>query len=140
MKPVHLILGIFFVIVFLLTGQYMNFYNNHMVGVEDAPRLLFRTRHIFILLAGLLNIGIGSYFYPRRRHWRRVLQFGGSALIIAAPVLFTVAFFIEPANRDLHTPFTHWGTYTIGAGTLFHVFSGVGERKAVRIEERITTS
>lgn len=125
MKRVHLIFGIFVVIAFLLTGQYMDRYYNHMIGVPDAPRLLYRTRHIFILLAGLLNLGIAAYFTDRLQLWRRILQLSGSGLIFLASFLFIAAFFYEPGLRDLDTPLTMWGAYAIVAGTVFHLLSGI---------------
>ena len=125
MKKIHLIFGVFVVVAFLLTGQYMDKLYNHMVGVPDAQRLLFRTRHIFILLAGLLNLGIGAYFTYRVDTWRRTVQLLGSLLIIVASFLFVIAFFYEPKLSDLHTPLSHWGTYTIAVGALLHVISGL---------------
>ena len=125
MKKVHLIFGAFVVIVFLLTGQYMDKHFNHMVGVPDAPRLLYRTRHIFILLSGLLNLGIGAYFTYRIETWRRAIQMLGSFLIFAASVLFVIAFFYEPNRGDLRTPLSHAGMYAIAAGALLHVISGM---------------
>ncbi len=128
MKKIHLIFGACVVVGFLLTGQYMDKYYNHLDGLPDGPRLLYRTRHIFILLAGLLNLGIGAYFTHRIQAWRRTIQLLGSLLIFAAPVLFLIAFFYEPSLSDLHTPLTHWGTYTISAGTLLHVVSGMRQK------------
>ena len=125
MKKIHLIFGVCVVVAFLLTGQYMDKFYNHLDGMPDAPRLLYRTRHIFILLAGLLNLGIGAYFTYRTEAWRRTLQLLGSVLIFAASVLFLVAFFYEPRVIDLHTPLSHWGTYTIATGAILHVVSGV---------------
>jgi phosphoglycerol transferase MdoB-like AlkP superfamily enzyme len=125
MKKTHLIFGVCVVLAFLLTGQYMDKFYNHMVGVPDAQRLLFRTRHIFILLAGLLNLGIGAYFTYRIEIWQRTMQLLGSLLIFAASCLFLIAFFYEPNRGDLRTPLSHWGTYTIAAGALLHVFSGI---------------
>lgn len=125
MKKTHLIFGAFVVLGFLLTGQYMDKVYHHMVGVPDAQRLLFRTRHIFILLAGLLNLGIGAYFSYRIEMWRRTVQLVGSVLIFSASMLFIVAFFYEPTLSDLHTPLSHWGTYTIATGALLHVISGI---------------
>lgn len=124
MKPAHLIFGFLVVIVFLLTGQYMDVYHNHLDGMPDGTRMLYRTRHIFILLAGLLNLGIGVYFTYRRALWGRILQMLGSSLIAVASLLFIAAFFYEPTLNNLYTPLSHWGTYTILAGTLFHLFSG----------------
>lgn len=128
MKKIHLIFGVFVVLAFLLTGQYMDKVYNHMVGVPDAQRLLFRTRHIFILLAGLLNLAIGAYFTYRIESWRRTIQLLGSLLVFAASCLFLVAFFYEPHLGDLHTPLSHWGTYTIAAGALLHVLSGMRQK------------
>ena len=123
MRRFHLIFGIILFIVFLLTGQYMDKYHNHLHGMQDGIRMLYRTRHIFILLAGLLNLGIGSYFRYRTLSWGRLLQFVGSGLIVIASILFIVAFFYEPTLEKLKTPLSHWGMYTILAGTMLHVFS-----------------
>jgi hypothetical protein len=67
----------------------------HLAGMPDGPRMLYRTRHIYILLSGLLNLGIGTYFTYGWTRWRRVLQFLGSALIVAATALFIAGFFWE---------------------------------------------
>ena len=125
MKKIHLIFGVFVVLAFLLTGQYMDKYYNHMVGVPDGPRLLFRTRHIFILLSGLLNLAIGAYFTYRIQAWQRAVQVLGSILIFAASFLFLIAFFYEPNLGNLRTPLSHWGTYSIAVGAVLHVLSGV---------------
>ena len=108
---------------FLLTGQYMDKFYNHLHAMADGPRLLYRTRHIFILLSGLLNLGIGAYFTYRVEPWARAMQLLGSLLIFAAPVLFLIAFFYEPNLGNLHTPLSHWGTYTIATGAVLHVVS-----------------
>ena len=125
MKKVHLIFGVCVVIAFLLTGQYMDKHFNHMVGVPDAPRLLYRTRHTFILMSGLLNLGIGAYFTYRTETWRRAVQLLGSILIFAASFLFVIGFFYEPSLGNLLTPLSHYGAYAIAAGAVLHVISGV---------------
>jgi len=130
MRLLHLIFGLLVMIAFLLTGQYMDIYHDHLNGMPDGLRMLYRTRHIFILFAGLLNLGIGAYFSYRQQLWRRILQALGSGLIVVASVLFIAAFFYEPTLKDLYTPLSHWWTYTILAGTLLHLFSGLRQRKA----------
>lgn len=130
MKLLHLIFGILVLVIFLLTGQYMNYYYNHMVGVSDGLRLLYRTRHIFILLSGLVNLGIGIYFSQREQLWRKILQWLGSVLIVSSSLLFITAFFYEPKLENLYTPLSHWGTYTIVAGTFCHLFSGARQMEA----------
>jgi len=128
MKKVHLIFGVFVVVGFLLTGQYMDKFYNHLVGMPEAPRLLYRTRHIFILLAGLLNLVIGAYFVYRVEAWQRTFQLLGSLLIFVASFLFIIAFFYEPNLGTLRTPLSHWGAYAITTGALLHVLSGVQQK------------
>jgi hypothetical protein len=125
MKKVHLIFGVAVVVAFLLTGQYMDKHFHHLVGMPDAPRLLYRTRHIFILLSGLLNLGIGAYFTYRVEPWQRTIQLLGSLFIFAASFLFVIGFFYEPNLSNLRTPMSHYGTYAIAAGAVLHVISGV---------------
>lgn len=128
MKKLHLIFGTLALIVFLLTGQYMHRYYNHLAGMGDGARMLYRTRHIFILLAALLNLGIGIYFSGRHETWRRALQGAGSVLIVTGSILFMAGFFYEPRLEDLYTPLSHWGTYTVVAGTFFHLFSAARQK------------
>jgi hypothetical protein len=125
----HRIFGIFIVILFLLTGQYMHHYHNHLAGMDDGMRMLYRTRHIFILFSGLLNLGIGTYFHSHQQVWRRIPQLTGSGLIVIASLLFVVAFFYEPGLANLDTPLSHWGAIAILAGTLCHLFSGAWQRR-----------
>jgi uncharacterized membrane protein YfhO len=127
MKRFHLIFGFLLVIAFLLTGQYMDKVHNHLEGMPDGPRMLYRTRHIFILLSALLHLGIGSYFIYRQETTRRILQLLGSLLITIAPVLFIVGFFHEPKLLGLYTPLSHKGIYLIAVGTLLHLLSGVND-------------
>jgi hypothetical protein len=135
MKKVHLIFGVAVVIAFLLTGQYMDKHFNHMVGMPDAPRLLYRTRHIFILFSGLLNLGIGAYFNHRIEPWRRAIQLVGSLFIFTAPLLFMIGFFYEPNLGNLRTPLSHYGAYAIAAGAVLHVISGVKSKDEGRRNE-----
>jgi hypothetical protein len=132
MRKVHLIVGILLAVAFLLTGQYMDKYYNHMVGVPDGPRMLYRTRHIFILLTALLNLVIAAYFTLRSETWRRTLQLVGSGLIFTAGILFIIAFFYEPGLKNLYTPLSHWGIEAIIAGTVFHLLSGAGVKSEGR--------
>jgi hypothetical protein len=121
--------GVAVFIVFLLTGQYMDRYFHHLVGMPDGPRLLYRTRHIFILFSGLLNVGVGAYLVHRPELWQRILQLIGSILITLASLLLILAFFYDTTRGDLRAPLSHWGIYAIAVGTLFHLFGSLRERR-----------
>jgi hypothetical protein len=128
MKRFHLIFGILVILIFVLTGQYMDKFLQHLVGMPDGPRMLYRSRHIYILMSGLLNLGIGTYFTYGATPWRKVLQFLGSGLIVAATVLFVLGFFTEPKLAELQTPWSGRGIYCLAYGTLLHFISGLEKK------------
>ena len=91
----HWVVGLLTLLIFPLTGQYMR----HIVAVphlESIPRLIFRSRHMLILAAGVANIAL-SNSEPFHRAQRVA-----SLLIMVSPVLLIAAFFIDPA-RGLHS-------------------------------------
>jgi hypothetical protein len=129
MKRLHLICGVLVVLVFLLTGQYMDFQAPPVRELADeGTRMMFRSRHIYLLLAGLVNLGVGLYFTYHRARWRKTLQVAGSALILLAPLLMTAAFFYEPTLRGLKRPFTLPGIVSLFAGVFLHLFSGMRQK------------
>ena len=52
---IHFIGGIIVIIIFLLSGQYMDHNFNHRHDMELMNRALFRAGHLYILLFGLIN-------------------------------------------------------------------------------------
>jgi hypothetical protein len=126
MKRFHLVFGLLVIIVFLLTGQYMEYVHNRLL--PDGTRVLYRSRHIYILLAGLLNLLIGTYFIPRQRGWRRTLQIIGSVLIALAPGLLLAGFFYEPQRGPEHTMVAPFGIFAVALGTLLHALSGLPQK------------
>jgi len=129
MKRFHLVFGLVLLVAFLLTGQYMDRFHEHLRNMADGPRMLYRTRHIFILFSGLLHLGIGTYFTYRREAMRRLLQIAGSVLATVASVLFIIAFFYEPHLTHLYAPLSKAGVIMIATGALLHVVSGIKETR-----------
>lgn len=129
MKLLHQITGILVIVIFLLSGQYMDFYYPHMEAVDDGLRMMLRSRHIYILLAGLVNLGIGVYFIQQRRRWRKLLQFMGSGLLLIAPLLLVGAFLYEPTLPQRQRPMTLPAIVSLLTGTLFHLISTARQNK-----------
>jgi hypothetical protein len=129
MKRFHLIFGLVMLVAFLLTGQYMDRFHEHLRNMGDGPRMLYRTRHIFILFSGLLHFGIGTYFSYRLAAQRRMLQIVGSLLATVASVLFIIAFFYEPQLTHLYAPLSKAGVIMTASGVLLHALSGVNETR-----------
>ena len=127
MKRLHLLLGLTLFVIFLLTGQYMEYVHSRVL--PDGPRLLYRSRHIYILFSAFINLCLGIYFSARNPGWRRSLQIVGSVLILVAPVLLLAGFFYEPARGPNHTMIAPLGIFATAAGVLLHLFSGMRTHK-----------
>ncbi len=87
----HWLVGLLTLLIFPLTGQYMR----HIVGVshlDTVPRLIFRSRHLFLLMAGVANIALSN-----SRPFHRA-QRVASVLILVAPFFLIAAFFIDPVR------------------------------------------
>ncbi len=125
MRRLHQITGILVVVIFLLTGQYMDVYYPDKGAITEGMRMMLRSRHIYILLAGLINIGIGAYFSWHQERWRKVLQAVASTLILMATVFSVSAFFYEPPLAGLQRTFTLPSLIGLLAGALLHLLSGV---------------
>lgn len=120
LKLVHLIIGGVTVITFLLTGLYMRKNFPEIYGDNQAMRMMFRGSHIYILLVGLLNIGLGSYLVFSSEVWKKALQFLGSILVLAATFLLIFAFFHEPFQGGILRPWTSLALAMLLAGVVEH--------------------
>jgi len=134
MKRLHLWVGAVVLLAFLLSGQYMDYLEVRTNALGETARVMFRSRHIYLLLAGLVNLGVGAYFSHRERGWRRRLQLLGSALVVVAPVLMAAAFFTEPGVPGLKCHFTLPAVVILSTGTLLHALSGLGSRVKVQTD------
>jgi hypothetical protein len=130
MKTLHRIFGALVILAFLLTGQFMDFQQPPVRELTDeGTRMMFRSRHIYILLAGLLNLGVGVYFTYWRERWRKALQLVGSALLIIAPLMMIGAFFYEPTLKGLQRTLILPAIVMLVTGVFFHLFSGMRQGK-----------
>jgi uncharacterized protein YjeT (DUF2065 family) len=93
----HLIIGLFGVIAFLLTGQVMKHHHPRMDELAAEVRMMYVSRHIYLLGASLVNVVLGLYLQEHPRAWRRVLQKIGSVLILLSALSLLIAFLVEPA-------------------------------------------
>src|ERR1044072_6843931 len=123
MKRLHLWVGAVVLLVFLLTGQYMDYLDVRTNALGEMARGMFRSRHIYLLLAGLVNLGGGAYFIYRKRGWPRSLRLLGSSFVIMAPMLMLAAFFAEPAEPGLKRHFTLPAVIILTIGTLLHALA-----------------
>lgn len=121
LKRLHRWTGIVAVVVFLGTGLYMRWQFPGLYAGNETIRHLYRANHIYLLMAGLLNVGLGLYFAAQAAGWRRTAQRVGSALLLAAPAILLAAFFFEPPHATPERPITAAGLFAalIGMGCHF---------------------
>ena len=132
MRRVHLAVGGLAVMAFLITGQFLRHHSPPMTELGDSVRLLYRSRHIYILAAGLVNLMLGLYGQRHASGWRRVMQAAGSAMLVASPALLMVAFATEPERGFREQMW--WsaaGLYLLFGGSMAHLACG-GAIKAGR--------
>ena len=100
MKRLHLIVGLAGLAPFLATGAYMRVYHGGMDTEQQQIRLLMRSRHIYILLASLVNLALSTRAAESQTIWRRRLGRIGSGLVAAAPLMLLIAFVRDAATPD----------------------------------------
>ena len=131
MRHLHKISGVILIIIFVLTGQYMDKFYNHLDGMEDGLRMFFRSRHIYILLCALINLGLGIYVMLSEQVWRKILQISGSVFILIASILFVTAFFLETRELSWESNFARYGIYIVTAGVIFHFIANLGKQNNI---------
>ena len=85
MRGFHLAVGALTVAVFLITGQVMRHHEPPMQAPSDAVRRISRSRHIYILASGLVNLMLGIYMQRHAGGWRGTVRDIGSGLLMASP-------------------------------------------------------
>jgi hypothetical protein len=122
----HLGVGLAGLAAFLASGQYLHWGHDHLRGLDGATRMLFRSTHIYLLFASLLNVALGLSAADAAAGWRRRLRQAGSALVLAAPPLLAVAFLTEPWLSGLDRPYSSPAVYACLGGVMFHLISRAG--------------
>lgn len=125
MKRLHYWIGLAGVVTFLLTGQYMDRVHDHLRGMPEATRMLYRANHIYILLSAALNLALGVYLVQPRQTHRAILQNLASLLVLAAPWLLLFGFFTEPHMADLARPYTRAALYSVFGAAAALAYLGV---------------
>lgn len=131
LRRLHLVVGFAGLAAFLLSGQYMHHVLGHLKGLADAPRLLYRTSHIYLMWAALLNLLLGIHLRAGPDGgWRRHLHRAGSAAILAAPAWIGASFMLECWNATLARPLCRTGIYLAFGGVLVQAAAGLAARRA----------
>lgn len=113
LRRTHLVAGVIGLAAFLLQGQYMDHVHGHLMGMADGPRMLYRSSHIYLLLASVLNVALGVYMTRDNAVVNSWLQRVVSTVILLAPLGLLTGFFVEPGLEGFARPYSRVALYAL---------------------------
>ncbi len=130
LRKAHLLTGVAGLIIFVLQGQYMDLVHEHLATMPDGPRMLYRSSHIYLLLASVLNVVLGVYLRDDSSLIHRWIQIVVSTVVLLSPVGLLAGFFLEPGMDQLIRPYTRPVLYGLfGSGVLLSAVAIAGWRR-----------
>lgn len=129
MSYFHLAFGIAVFIVFAITGRYMRADFPDKEAIPQELRLLMRSRHIYILFSALIHIALGIYLQMRPHLWQRILQYGGSAVLMLSTIFLIWAFVVETYSLQHFSDLSRNGIYASLVGIGLHLIGGLARQK-----------
>jgi len=112
------------VVAFLATGLFMRLGYPGVATPDLAHRVFFRTHHLYLLAAGLVNLLAGSARCTARPAAPLPrLALAASTLLLVAPPLLLLGFATEHVTPALRGEATSFGWYTLAAGALLHLLA-----------------
>jgi hypothetical protein len=120
LRTAHLVVGAITVGAFLVTGLVMYGHEPALASLGWDERLLFRSRHIYILAAGLVNLALGVRYALPHGMARRGAAAAGSLLALASCLLLFFAFFAEPMAGRGPGGLSMYGLYALFGGVLLN--------------------
>ena len=127
LRRAHLVVGIVAVAAFLLSGQVMGHHHPRMEQLSAELRMMYVSRHIYLLTAALVNTALGLYLQLHPSGWRRALQLVGSMLILFSAFSLALGFIVEPplgmAGRSWRS---FVGLIALFAGVMTHFVAKAG--------------
>jgi hypothetical protein len=145
LKRVHFVAGLIGLAAFLATGQYMDRSLAHLQGMQDGPRALYRSGHIYILFSALLNLLLGAYLTASTTKGGRAVQYVGSAMLLGALAFFLYGFAVETPLAVIERPMVRKGIVWSLAGVIAHAAAimlapKLNEEGAIHEEDRIAVA
>ncbi len=126
LRMAHLVVGAIAVGAFLVTGMIMHGHQPPLVSMAWDDRLLFRSRHIYLLGAALVNLALGVRYALPPGEPRRSAAVAGSLLALASAAMLFFAFFAEPMAGRAPGNVSALGLYALFGGVILHVLGCIG--------------
>jgi hypothetical protein len=122
LRTVHLAVGVAGLVAFVLSGQYMYWVWNHLDDMADAPRLFYRSSHLYLMWTSALNVALGLFLVQPMNPALRRMQLGASLAIVVGPVLLGASFVLESYEGGIDRQLARWGNVLAFAGISAQLF------------------
>jgi len=127
LRRIHLVVGVAAIVAFVLSGQLLGHHHPRMEELPGELRMMYVSRHIYLLAGALVNAVLGLYLCQLPSKWRRVLQIVGSVFILTSVLSLSMAFLTEPplgiAGRGWRSLF---GLIALFFGVMLHLVASIG--------------
>jgi len=130
LRTAHLVVGAIAVVAFLITGMLMNSHRPPVMQMDWDQRLLFNSRHIYLMAAGLVNIALGVHYRLPASRVRQAAAILGTLLVMASAVMLFFAFFAEPMAGRSPGPLSGYALFALFGGVLAYALASLGPRPA----------
>ena len=130
LRTAHLVVGAMTVAAFLVTGLVMYGHEPALSTMDWGDRLLFRSRHIYILAAGLANLALGVNYGLPDGSARRGAAAAGSLMALASTALLFFAFFAEPMAGREPGRLSAYGLFALFGGVVLYTLASLRPRQA----------
>jgi hypothetical protein len=108
----HRWVGLAGVVVFLVSGISMRLAHVDRIPDGDVLHFIFRSRHIYLLFASLLNVAVGLADAPPLIGRGSRIGKAGSMLVLISPILMALGFFLGPLMTQHENAFSAFGAYS----------------------------
>jgi hypothetical protein len=125
LRKLHFFVGLLGVVAFVVTGAYMRAGFPDLYATNEVVRYLYRSNHVYVLLASLVNVALGVHLTAAAPGWRATVSLLGSLLALAAPVVLCFAFYFEAPVPTPERVLTLVGVVAVTAGIALHVIGGM---------------
>ncbi len=124
----HLGFGLLIFIVFVTTGKFMRVDFPDKDIIPQDLRILMRSRHIYILFSAMIHLMLGVYLQIRPQPWRKIVQYGGSAVLVASSLVLVWGWYTETYSLQHFSDISRNGIYASLWGIGLHLIGGLGRK------------
>lgn len=123
MRSLLLVVGVAGTLLFFATGAHMRMANPGMDELPAENRMLYRSRHIYLLLASTVCLVAGIHYRAADGLLRLSIQTTGLLLCTAAIALLFAAFVVEPPRTIEQVHLGRLGVFAVFGGAVLQSVS-----------------